>query len=138
MPHITLNSPQTLHPSQESPEPKKWLPCPKDLSLKTLISNRPGCSLYRAYSFEDDSELVIKIYNCDTVSAKMKFIMESRFDNIDHPHIIKMYGSQAKSGMFQDHDATLMMEYAPYGELTDYLNDDQLPSSEVLVRTYFH
>ena len=107
--------------------------------LRTIsVSKFP---VYLAYSHRYQEHYALKTYSYESKDINASFLRESRLASVKHPNVINILYSQALQRAVSDGKTSnvsyILMEYAPFGDLTDMITKGCL-SDEKIVRTYFH
>jgi serine/threonine protein kinase len=107
--------------------------------VKLLNKGRAPVFLVRSRS--KNRNFALKIFKLENGQPSKYFENESRFDEVCHPNVIPIYHAQDKIPFcFNDQDvmaSCILMEYAPYGDLSKFMRKLDGNFTEKLARTYF-
>jgi serine/threonine protein kinase len=107
----------------------------KDFKIEEVLSHSKFL-VYKVFSNIHRRTLAMKLFSTDAKEAYDYYNNESRFMNLQHPHIVSYLQKNTK----QSHDLKtpyLLMELA-HCDFVDLLERVSFSEDEKLVRTYFH
>mmetsp|Transcript_27193 Transcript_27193/g.24040 ORF Transcript_27193/g.24040 Transcript_27193/m.24040 type:complete len:157 (-) Transcript_27193:852-1322(-) len=147
---IILNNPKPRKSgfSNSCPEIKNEGDTSKNLiflpgtELKTISNIHEGNScLYLTFDKASDSYKVLKTFSLDHGVPCDEFQREKQFCSLKHPNIIKIFAAEPIQKTVQQGEQSLcshiLMEYAPYGNFQELIEQKFFLEDERLVRTYF-
>ena len=89
-----------------------------------------------------DKDYVVKIYPLKNGHPSLPYQRESAFKSLTHPNIISILDCEPIAnnliGETPDKISYIVMELSPYGDFCDLLRESKIPTSDDVIRTYFH
>lgn len=137
------STPQVSPKSLESPKqasPKSIAESFEDINVVKVLS-KAKFPVYLAHSAAKNQNYALKLFNFEDGKPHAYFKNEIRFAPLNHPNIIKIIYSEEKPHIASDdrdkNVSCILMEYAPYGDVFDFVKKARRNISEKLARTYF-
>jgi serine/threonine protein kinase len=147
------NLPQTAR-LKENTYQNELLPCSNLLKTKIhkigpykvlKMLGKSKFSIYIVRSVAENKRIVLKVFNYQEKNISNAFQNEKRFVVFRHPNIINFLGEKS---LAEEHPRVnqvnlvsyIALEYAPYGDLADFLlkHQNHFSQDPILVRTIFH
>lgn len=114
--------------------------CFKHISISKPL-NKGKFPVFLAKCKDRKERYALKLFPSKDKNSQKCFKNEVRFAILDHPNIVKIVHSE-KERIFKQQNAAsvaafIMTEFAPYGDLLDFVVECHTSFTEDLVRTYF-
>lgn len=111
--------------------------CEEVKAIKHLTSSRH--SIYMAVSLESNTPYALKAYFFEQDKISSAFLQEKKVKKLKHENIISLVDSvPKKKSQHEKYFSYNLFEFAPYGNLAEFMVDTTAFEDKVLVRTIFH
>jgi len=113
-----------------------------DVHIIRMI-NQAKFPVYLAQDKATQKLYAMKVFFSDEEIVQKFFQNEIRFSSFNHPNIIQIvYIGESKTIIYKEdvpkQFSFILMEYAPYGDLHQFIDNHKEVFTDKLIRTYFH
>ena len=112
----------------------------EDINIISLIS-RAKFPVYLVYSPIRNQSFALKFFPFENKKPHQFYLNEARFSFLNHPNVIKILHSENEtsvaSGGSDKQVSCILSEYAPHGDLFQFVKKFKTNITEKIVRTYF-
>lgn len=140
VPSFYLNSVYRSSSSLSKPSLETATDLVEDITLIRMLS-KAKFPVFLGYSASKNKNFAMKLFNIEENQPNVCFQNELRFANLNHLNVIKLISADFETPFNhggQDHMVScILMEYAPYGDLSSFIHRLGKDFSEKIARTYF-
>lgn len=112
----------------------------EDITLIRII-NKAKFPVFLGYSASKNKNFAMKLFNIEENEPNICFQNELRFANLNHLNVINLISADCETpfsyGGQDQMVSCILMEYAPYGDLSNFIHKLGAGFTEKIARTYF-